>query len=45
MAEVDRLTGEVAQIARPSLREVQAVVRNARGGLARRPGDGRLAGW
>jgi transposase, IS5 family len=43
MAEVDRLTGEVAQIARQSLREVQAVLRNARGGLARRPGDGRLA--
>jgi transposase, IS5 family len=42
MAEVDRLTGEVAQIARRSLREVQAVLRNARGGLARRPGDGRL---
>jgi transposase, IS5 family len=44
MAEVDRLTGEVAQIARQSLREVQAVLRNARGGLARRPGDGRLGG-
>jgi transposase, IS5 family len=43
MAEVDRLTGEVAQITRQSLREVQAVLRNARGGLARRPGDGRLA--
>ena len=42
MAEVDRLTGEVAQIARQSLGEVQAVARNARGGLARRPGDGRL---
>jgi transposase, IS5 family len=42
MGEVDRLTGEVAQIARQSLREVQAVLRNARGGLARRPGDGRL---
>jgi IS5 family transposase len=42
MAEVDRLTGEVAQIARQSLREVQAVLRNARGGLARRPDDGRL---
>jgi transposase, IS5 family len=42
MAEVDQLTGEVAQIARQSLREVQAVLRNARGGLARRPGDGRL---
>jgi transposase, IS5 family len=42
MAEVDRLTGEIAQLARRSLREVQAVARNARGGLARRPGDGRL---
>jgi transposase, IS5 family len=42
MGEVDRLTGEVAQLARRSLREVQAVARNARGGLARRPGDGRL---
>jgi transposase, IS5 family len=42
MAEVDRLTGEVAQIARRSLQQVQAVARNARGGLARRPGDGRL---
>ena len=42
MAEVDRLTGEVAQIARQSLQEVQAVMRNARAGLARRPGDGRL---
>jgi transposase, IS5 family len=42
MAEVDRLTGEVAAIARQSLREVQTVLRNARGGLARRPGDGRL---
>jgi IS5 family transposase len=42
MAEVDRLTGEVAAIARQSLGEVQAVARNARGGLARRPGDGRL---
>jgi IS5 family transposase len=43
MGEVDRLTGEVAQLARQSLPEVQAVLRNARGGLARRPGDGRLA--
>jgi transposase, IS5 family len=42
MAEVDRLTGEVAGIVRQSLREVQAVARNARSGLARRPGDGRL---
>jgi transposase, IS5 family len=44
MAEVDRLTGEVARIARRSLPEVQAVARNARRALARRPGDGRL-GW
>jgi IS5 family transposase len=42
MAEVDRLTGEVAQVARQSLGEVQAVAGNARRALARRPGDGRL---
>jgi transposase, IS5 family len=42
MAEVDRLTGEVAGIARQSLEQVQAVARNARQALARRPGDGRL---
>jgi transposase, IS5 family len=42
MAEVDRLTGEIAQIARLSLREVQAVARSVRRTLARRPGDGRL---
>jgi IS5 family transposase len=42
MVEVDRLTGEVARIARQSLREVQAVARNARRALVRRPGDGRL---
>jgi IS5 family transposase len=42
MTEVDRLTGEVAGIARQSLREVQPVAANARGGLARRPDDGRL---
>jgi IS5 family transposase len=42
MGEVDRLTGEVARIARQSLREVQAVLRNALRALARRPGDGRL---
>jgi IS5 family transposase len=42
MAEVDRLTGEVAAIARHTLREVQIVARNARWTLARRPGDGRL---
>ena len=42
MAEVDRLTGEVAAIARTTLREVQVVAGNARRALARRPGDGRL---
>jgi transposase, IS5 family len=45
MAEVDRLTGEVAQIAGQSLREVQVVARNARRALARRPGDDGLVGW
>jgi transposase, IS5 family len=43
MAEVDRLTGEVAQIARHTLRQVQAVAANARRARRRRPGDGRLA--
>src|SRR5215207_8621540 len=42
MAEVDRLTGEVAGIARQSLGQVQLVARNARRTLARRPEDGRL---
>jgi transposase, IS5 family len=42
MAEVDRLTGEVAQIARHTLKQVQVVAGNARRALARRPGDGRL---
>jgi transposase, IS5 family len=42
MSEVDRLTGEVARIARRTLREVQVVAGNARRALARRPGDGRL---
>jgi IS5 family transposase len=42
MVEVDRLTGEVARIARQTLRDVQGVVRNARRVLARRPGDGWL---
>jgi hypothetical protein len=42
MAEVDRLTGEVARIAKRSLRQVQVVARNARRALARRPDDGRL---
>jgi IS5 family transposase len=39
---VDRLTGEVARLARQSLRQVQVVARNARRALARRCGDGRL---
>jgi IS5 family transposase len=42
MAEVDRLTGQVAQIARHTLREVQVVARNARRALGRQPADGRL---
>jgi IS5 family transposase len=42
MAEVDRLTGEVAAIARQSLRQVQVVARNARRACGRRSGDGRL---
>jgi len=44
MGEVDRLTGEVAQIASRSLQQVRVVARNAHRTLARRPGDGRL-GW
>src|SRR5215211_5111104 len=43
MAEVDRLTGEVAGIARSTLRQVQVVAANARRALTRRSGDGRLA--
>ena len=42
MGEVDRLTGEVARIARQSLRQVQMVAGNARRARARRSGDGRL---
>jgi IS5 family transposase len=42
MGEVDRLTGEVAQLARHTLKQVQVVAGNARRALARRPGDGRL---
>jgi IS5 family transposase len=42
MAEVDRLTGQVAGIAKQTVRQVQAVDRNARRALARRPGDRRL---
>jgi IS5 family transposase len=43
MGEVDRLTGEVARIARHTLREVQVVARNARRARRHRPDDGRLA--
>jgi IS5 family transposase len=43
MAEVDRLTGEVARVARRTLRDVQVVVRNARRTLTCRPCDGRTA--
>jgi transposase, IS5 family len=42
MGEVDRLTGEVAQIAAKTLREVAVVGRNARRELGRRSTDGRL---
>jgi IS5 family transposase len=42
MAEVDRLTGEVAGIARSTLRQVQVVAANARRARARRADDGRL---
>lgn len=42
MGEVDRLTGEVAGIARQTLRQVQMVARNAGRALRRRPSDGRL---
>jgi len=44
MVEVDRLTGEVATLARRTVRAVQAVRRNARRALGGRPRDGRL-GW
>jgi transposase, IS5 family len=42
MVEVDRLTGEVAGLARQTVREVQAVMRNARRALGRQPDAGRL---
>jgi transposase, IS5 family len=44
VAEVDRLTGEVARIARQRLRQVESVGRNPRRVWARRGGDGWL-GW
>jgi transposase, IS5 family len=44
MAEVDRLTGEVARIAPQTLRDVQVVARIARRARRHRPSDGRL-GW
>jgi IS5 family transposase len=45
MAEVDRLTGQVAQLARHTLRQVQVVGRNARQALSRRPTTGGSVGW
>jgi IS5 family transposase len=42
MGEVDRLTSEVARIARHTLQDVQVVARNARRARQHRPGDGRL---
>jgi IS5 family transposase len=42
MGEVDRLTGEVAAIARHTLRDVQVVAGTARRARRRRPEDGRL---
>ena len=42
LAEVDRLTGEVAADRPADPEQVQRVARNARRALARRPGDGRL---
>jgi IS5 family transposase len=42
LAEVDRLTGQVAQLAGFALRDVSAVARNARRALARYRTDGRL---
>ena len=43
MAEVQRVTAELAGLARQTLRQVQPVWRNARRALRRRPQDGRLA--
>jgi transposase, IS5 family len=42
MGEVNRLTAQVARIARHTLRDVQVVARTARRARRRRPGDGRL---
>jgi IS5 family transposase len=42
MGEVDRLTSEVARIARHTLQDVQVVARTARRARQHRPGDGRL---
>jgi IS5 family transposase len=42
MVEVDRLTGEVARLARQTVRQAEVVWRNARRVLGRRPDDGRL---
>jgi IS5 family transposase len=41
-AEIDRLTAEVAAIARQTVGQAEQVARNARRALAKRPGDGRL---
>jgi IS5 family transposase len=41
-AEIDRLTGQVAGIARRTLGQAEQVARNARRTLGKRPGDGRL---
>jgi len=41
-AEIDRLTAEVAAIARQTVAQAEQVARNARRALAKRPGDGRL---
>jgi transposase, IS5 family len=41
-AEIDRLTAEVAAIARQTVAQAVQVARNARRAFAKRPGDGRL---
>jgi transposase, IS5 family len=45
MAEVDQLTGEVAEIARHTLKQVQAVAHNAGGRWPVDPATGGLVGW